>query len=174
MGNQVFFSCWHSDIGIPINFHEESGMITIWSTELNVILEVSRIWATCPNDAGMYVFLSVLHNGFIHRFIWCDERWEGIPATVGKSDLLSRQGISVSTLLEAVNSGFLSHTYCWGKHTLEVLVECWPTSSIEFYESALFWRWYGIHGAFLDFLCWNWCSSRFKTGISGNLCICVK
>ena len=27
-GDQVSFSSWHSDVGIPINFHEESGIIT--------------------------------------------------------------------------------------------------------------------------------------------------
>ena len=48
-----------------------------------------------------------------------------------KSGLLSSQGIPISTLLEAANSGSLSHTYCWGKGTLEVLVESWPTSSID-------------------------------------------
>ena len=28
VGVQVSFSSWPSDIGIPINFHEESGIIT--------------------------------------------------------------------------------------------------------------------------------------------------
>ena len=28
VGDEVSFSSWHSDIGIPINFHEESGIIT--------------------------------------------------------------------------------------------------------------------------------------------------
>ena len=41
MGVQVSFSSWHSDIGIPINFHEVSGTITFWSIELTVPLEVS-------------------------------------------------------------------------------------------------------------------------------------
>ena len=68
----------------------------------------------------------------------CDEAC--IPATAGKSDLLSSKEISVSTLIEAANSGSLSRTYCCGKGTLEVLVESWPTSSIESWESALFSR----------------------------------
>ena len=72
-----------------------------------------------------------LHTGFIHRFILCDERRACIQATAGKSDVLLSQGISVSTLLGAANSGSLSHTYCWGKGTLEVLLESWPTSSID-------------------------------------------
>ena len=62
-------------------------------------------------------------------------------------------GISVSTQLEAAKSGSLSHTYCSWKAPLEVLVESWPTCSIEFWESAVFSRWYGVHGAFLEFLC---------------------
>ena len=41
VGVQVSFSSSHSDIGIPINFHEESGIITFWSIELRVPLEVS-------------------------------------------------------------------------------------------------------------------------------------
>ena len=35
---------------------------------------------------------------------------------------------------------------------LEVLVGRWPTSLIESWESALFSRRYGVHGAFLKFL----------------------
>ena len=41
-----------------------------------------------------------------------DERRAGIQATSGKSDLISSQGILVSTPLETENSGTLSHTYC--------------------------------------------------------------
>ena len=63
-----------------------------------------------------------------------------IQATSGKSDHISSQGISVSTPLEAENSGSLSHTYCSGMALLEVLVESWPTCLIEFWESVLFSR----------------------------------
>ena len=45
----------------------------------------------------------------------------------------------------------------------------WPTSSIEYLESALFSRQYGMHGAFFEFLCINWCSYRLETGVSGHL-----
>ena len=41
MGVQFSFSSWHSDFGIPINFHEESGIINFWSIELRVPVEVS-------------------------------------------------------------------------------------------------------------------------------------
>ena len=50
----------------------------------------------------------------------------------------------------------------------------WPTSLIKSWESALFSRRYGVHGAFLEFLCRNWCSHRLETGVSGNLWSCPK
>ena len=31
-----------------------------------------------------------------------------------------------------------------------------------------------MHGAFLEFLCCNWCSYRLETGVSGNLWSCPK
>ena len=34
-GGQGSLISWHSYIGIPINFHEESGIVTFWSTELS-------------------------------------------------------------------------------------------------------------------------------------------
>ena len=34
--------CWQSDIGIPINFQEESGFVTFWSFQIRVPLKVSR------------------------------------------------------------------------------------------------------------------------------------
>ena len=37
---QAFLLSWHSYIGIPINFHEESGIVTFWSIELSAPLEV--------------------------------------------------------------------------------------------------------------------------------------
>ena len=105
--------------------------------------------------------------------LW-DERRPCIQATAGTSGLLSSQGISVSIPLEAANSGSLSHTYCCGKPPLEVLVERWLTSSVKARESALISRQYGVHRAFLMFLCWNWCSSRLEMGVSGNLWGCLK
>ena len=42
MGDQVSLSCFHRDIGIPINFQEVSGLGTSCSTELRAHLEVSR------------------------------------------------------------------------------------------------------------------------------------
>ena len=53
-------------------------------------------------------------------------------------------------------------------------MESWRSCSVEFWESALFSRQYGVHGAFLEFLCCNWFSYRFETCVSGNLCSCLK
>ena len=52
MGVQISFSIWHSDIGIPINFHEESGIITFWSIELCLPLEVSMYVRTLSRWDG--------------------------------------------------------------------------------------------------------------------------
>ena len=42
MGDQVCLSSLHRDIGIPINFQEESGLGTFGSIELRGPLKVSR------------------------------------------------------------------------------------------------------------------------------------
>ena len=52
-GDPVSLSSCHGDIGIPINFQEESGIITFRSIELRLLLEVSkRCEASCPDEAG--------------------------------------------------------------------------------------------------------------------------
>ena len=49
---------WHSYIGIPIKFHEESGIVTFWSIELSAPLEVSNgCEALCPEEVENYGFL---------------------------------------------------------------------------------------------------------------------
>ena len=50
----------------------------------------------------------------------------------------------------------------------------WPTSLIVSWESSLFSRRYGVHGAFLEFLFSNLCSYRLETGVTGNLWNCPK
>ena len=42
MGDQASLSSFQKDLGIPINFQEESGLITFLSIELHETLEVSR------------------------------------------------------------------------------------------------------------------------------------
>ena len=41
-GGQASLISWHSYIGIPINFHEESGIVTFCSIELSTTLDVSK------------------------------------------------------------------------------------------------------------------------------------
>ena len=53
----AFLISWHSYIGIPINFHEVSGIVTFWSTELSTPLEVSNgCEGLCPEDVENYGF----------------------------------------------------------------------------------------------------------------------
>ena len=52
MGVQVSFSSWHSDIGNPINFHEELGIITFWSIEVHVPLKLSTHVRTLSSWGG--------------------------------------------------------------------------------------------------------------------------
>ena len=57
-GGQASLISWHSYIDIPINFHEESGIVTFWSIELNAPLEMSnRCKALCPEEVKNYGFL---------------------------------------------------------------------------------------------------------------------
>ena len=45
-------SCCHSDIGIPINFQEDSGIVTFCSIGFLVPLKVKkRSEASCPEEA---------------------------------------------------------------------------------------------------------------------------
>ena len=46
-GDQASLSSWHSDIGIPINFQEESGIVTFRNIELGPPLVVSRDVRPC-------------------------------------------------------------------------------------------------------------------------------
>ena len=57
-GGQASLISWHSYIGIPINFHEESGIVIFWSIELSAPLEVSNgCEALCPEEVENYGFL---------------------------------------------------------------------------------------------------------------------
>ena len=42
MGDQAFLSNFHRDIGIPINFEKESGLLTFSSIDIHEPLKVSR------------------------------------------------------------------------------------------------------------------------------------
>ena len=45
--DQASLSSWHSDIGIPINFQDESGIVTFGSIDLGKALDVSRDLRPC-------------------------------------------------------------------------------------------------------------------------------
>ena len=57
-GGQVSLISWQGYIGIPINFHEESGIVTFWSIDLSGPLEVSNgCEALSPVEVENYGFL---------------------------------------------------------------------------------------------------------------------
>ena len=57
-GGQASLISWHIYIGIPINFHEVSGIVTFRSIELSAPLEVSNgCEALCPEEVENYGFL---------------------------------------------------------------------------------------------------------------------
>ena len=52
VGDRGSLSSWQSDIVIPINFQEVSDIVTFWSFELHVPLEVWKGWeAPLSNEA---------------------------------------------------------------------------------------------------------------------------
>ena len=53
-------------------------------------------------------------------------------------------------------------------------MDSWHTSSVETRQSALILRRFGVHGAFLEWLCSNWCSSLIQMGVSRNPWSCLK
>ena len=60
MGGQASLISWHSYIGIPINFHEESGIVTFSSNELSTPLDVSKgCEALCPEVVATMAFSRV-------------------------------------------------------------------------------------------------------------------
>ena len=70
-GDQGSLSSCNSDIGIPIHFQKESGIVTFWSLEFRVPHEVSK-WCDSPypDEAENNGFLYGLHRGFRHPFIF--------------------------------------------------------------------------------------------------------
>ena len=52
-GDPGFLSSCHRDIGIPINFQDESGIISFGSIELLMPLDLSKgSEASCPDEVG--------------------------------------------------------------------------------------------------------------------------
>ena len=57
-GDRGSLSICHRDIGTPILFQEESGIVTLLSIELHVPLQGSKGYeAICPDEAETYGFL---------------------------------------------------------------------------------------------------------------------
>ena len=57
-GHQGSLFSWNSDIGIPIHFQKESGIVTFWSHEFFVPVDVSKCCdSPYPDDAESYGFL---------------------------------------------------------------------------------------------------------------------
>ena len=57
-GGQASRISWHSYIGIPINLHEESAIVTFGTIELSTPLEESKACEDrCPEEVENYVFL---------------------------------------------------------------------------------------------------------------------
>ena len=53
-------------------------------------------------------------------------------------------------------------------------MDSWQTSSVETRQSALMSRRFGVHRAFLEWLCRNQCSSLIQMKVSGNPWSCLK
>ena len=71
MGGAASLISWQNYIGIPINFHKESGIVTFRSNEFSAPLDVSKgCEAHCPEKVEDYGFLESLHRGFGHPFIF--------------------------------------------------------------------------------------------------------
>ena len=101
MGVQDSLSSSHSDIGILINFHEESGIITFWSIELRVPLEFSTDVITLSIWGG-HLSLSLDSPQGIHTSLYL-VRW--------KTSLHSSHCREIRPSLE---SGHVSIYSTWG------------------------------------------------------------
>ena len=80
----------------------------------------------------------------------------------------------MSIPFKAENSGSFSHTYSRETPPLLVLVERWHSSWVEAKNSALISRWFGVHRAVLEVLCWTCSSARLGTVYSCNLWSWIK
>ena len=122
MGVQLSFSSWHSDIGIPINFHEESGIITFWSIELRMPPVMSTDVRTLSNWGG-HLGLSLDSPQEIHTLLYlmwwktilhlshCVEIWPSL-----ESGHLSIQSTWGSKLSYPLTYLLLREGYYWGAY----------------------------------------------------------
>ena len=112
MGDQAILSRFHRDIGIPINFQEESGLGKFSSIELRGPLEVSRnVRPPVEMRLGPRAF-SRDYTEYSDIPLYCEMKDEPAFKPLQGNPTFSSQGISVSTASEAANSGSHSHTDC--------------------------------------------------------------
>ena len=112
VGDHSPLSSFHRDIGIPINFQEESGLDPFRNTELSGTLEVSSDVRT-PLQMRWDIGFSLGTAQSIQTSLYIVRRKTSLHSShCQEIRLLSVQGISVSTAREAANSGSLSHTDC--------------------------------------------------------------
>ena len=153
MGDQATVSSFHRDIGIHINFQEDSGLRTFCSIELHGPLQVSsnvrppvqmRLGPrassrTCTEDSDLPLS--------------CEMKDE--PAFKPPQGNPTFFRVRESPYPLHVRQQILGPSHILiadGSLLLRCLVKV-PTSLIESSESALFSRRYGVHGACLEFLC---------------------
>ena len=109
-GGQAFLIIWIIYIGIPINFHEESGIVSFLRIELRATLHVSKgcepsvqkgveLWLSLGPPQGIRSSLHLVRWNMSLRLSHCRE---------------SQPSISGSIPLEAENTESLSHNYFWG------------------------------------------------------------
>ena len=166
VGDQVSFSSWHSDIGIPINFHEDSGIITFWSIEINVPLEVSTDVKTLSRR-GRHLGPSLSSPQGIHASLYL-VRWntsldsshcrENRPSF--ESGHLSTHSSWCSKLRVPVTYLLLREWYSWGAcgklaylfnkilgiHSLLEMIWCpWSFPRVPVLKLVFLYIWDGYH-----------------------------
>ena len=174
MGDHASLSSFQKYLRIPINIQEESGLVTFEALNSTSLSRCQEMWGPLfrwGGELGFSLGSPQRNQTSLHL-----ERW--------KTNLHSSHIMEIPPYFQSGNLGIHS---TWGckirvpliylllrKSSFELLVESWLTCSIESWESALFLRQYGVHGSFIEFLCWNWCSYKLKTCVSGNFCIFLK
>ena len=158
VGDKGSLSRFHGDLGIPINFHEVSNLLRFWSLELHEPLEVSsdvRPPVQMRRETSVTSRISTQDSDISSS---CQiKEYPAFKPLQGNPALFLVRESRYPLNLRQQNQGPLTYLLL-RKAPLEVLVESCLTCSIESWESAFFLTWYGLNRAFIDFLCWNWCS----------------
>ena len=153
--------------GIPINFHEESGIVTFWSNELRAALDVSKeCEALCPDRWRTMAFSristgdSVIPSSCEMKYEPAFKPMQGNPAffwvRASRSPFHLRQKTQSPSHIPISERGS-----SWGA--------CEKLSYIFSRRQGIIIipRWYGVHRTFLQLLYWNWWSSILESVVSG-------